>query len=302
MLREMLLCILFVGVLLAGCVTDQSPEKGTLQLTSSPSGAEIYLDSQYQGTTPSTIADVEVGSHSLEYRLNGYASWKSVVTVPAGTSNYYAELTARPAGQLPETTGTLSSLNPSKVTVQASRELMVVGDSIVFSGTCTGCTNIALSLFGPGYYSGGVVLDTVKTDSINAWSYTWNPGTKIQSGTFTIVAKDAAGVATDRKDFRVIGNGEVTVIPSKYAASPGDTVTLSGRCSTGAGNVRLVMYGPGRYSSGVDIGLMSVNADNSWSYRYKLESTMPTGVYTASVSDVPNTGSGSAQFTVGFAS
>jgi uncharacterized protein YfaS (alpha-2-macroglobulin family) len=302
MLREMVLCILAAGILLAGCVADQPPEKGTLQLTSSPSGAGIYLDSQYKGTTPSTIADVEPGSHTLEYRMNGYTSWKSVVTVPSGISNYYAELAVQPTGQQPAGTIPISQATPSAVTVQVSREQMIVGDSIVFSGTCAGCTNIVLILSGPGYYSNGVALDTVKTDSINAWSYNWNPGSKVQSGTYTIVVKDAAGTATDRKDFRVIGNGKVTVIPSSYSAGPGDTITFSGMCTTGARNVQLDLTGPERFSTGVNLGMVSVTADNTWSYKYKLDSTMPTGTYTIYVSDVPKTGSGNSQFTIGYTS
>ncbi len=303
MLREIVIGILAAGILLAGCVADVPAEKSTLELTSSPSGAEIYLDSQYQGTTPGTITGIDPGSHTLEFRMSGYTSWQSVVTVPSGTSNYFADLAANPVAVQPTAdTGSISTGIPPSLTVKVSRDEMIIGDSIVFSGTCTGCTNIVLTLYGPGYYSDGVVLDTVRTNSINAWTYTWNPGTKVQSGTFTIVVRDAAGTVSDRKDFRAIGNGVVSVVPSSYAASPGNSITFSGRCTTGARNVRLVLYGPDRFSTGVDLGTFSVTADNTWSYRSKLESTMPTGTYTASVSDVPKTTSGSAQFTIGYAS
>jgi hypothetical protein len=47
MIRKFLL-LLFFSILLAGCITDQPAESGTLQLTSSPTGAEIYLDNQYR--------------------------------------------------------------------------------------------------------------------------------------------------------------------------------------------------------------------------------------------------------------
>jgi hypothetical protein len=179
---------------------------------------------------------------------------------------------------------------------------MIVGDSIVFSGTCRGCTNIVLTLSGPGAYAGGVVLDTVRTDSLNAWSYTWNPGAKVQSGSYTIVVRDSTGTLTDRKDFVVIGNGEVSVIPSRYAVGSGDTLTFSGRCTTGARNVQLVLFGPERFATGANLGTYSVTADNTWSYRFTVDSTMPTGVYTIYVSDLPKTGSGSAQFTIGYTS
>ena len=77
MIRKIFI-LLFVSILLAGCISGEPAEKGTLQLTSSPTGAEIYLDNQYQGDHPGTISGVEPGNHTLEFRLKGYKSWKSV--------------------------------------------------------------------------------------------------------------------------------------------------------------------------------------------------------------------------------
>ena len=71
MIRKIFI-LLFISVLLAGCISGEPAEKGTLQLTSSPTGAEIYLDNQYRGTTPGTVSGVEPGNHTLEFRLKGY--------------------------------------------------------------------------------------------------------------------------------------------------------------------------------------------------------------------------------------
>jgi hypothetical protein len=302
MIREILFLI-FVSILLAGCMTSQPAEQGTLQLTSSPAGAEIYLDNQYSGTTPSTIAGVIPGSHSLEVRSAGYKSWKAVVTVPAGTSNYFASLTALPDSE-PDT-GIIPVeviATPVTMTVRTSKERMIIGDSNISSGTAAGTGSVTLTLFGPGYYARGIVLDKVKPDRVSAWSYTWNPGTKIQSGTYTVVAENQEKTATQRATFSAIGNGLVSVAPSSYAVASGDTVTLSGRCTTGAPEVSLVLVGPDRFSSGVDLGTFSVTADQTWSFRYTTDSTMPAGIYTIYASDVPKTTSGSSQFTIGYAS
>lgn len=304
MLKKIVFGILAAAILLAGCIATIPGEKGTLELTSSPTGAEIYLDNQYRGTTPSTIAGVEPGTHTLEYRMNGYSSWSSAITVPSGTSNYFAALEA--VTVTPTPVGTVTpievSLMPSMLTLDVSRDVMIIGDSIIFSGTCNGCRSIILTLYGPGAYKDGVVLTTVQTGALNSWSYTWNPGTKPQSGTYTIMAKDSAGAATARKDFKAIGNGMVTVIPSRYAVATGDTVTFSGQCTTGAGSVRLVLLGPDRLATGLELGTISVTADNRWSYQYRVESGLPTGTYTIYVSDVPKTTSASNQFTVGYTS
>jgi hypothetical protein len=302
MIREIAVTILIASILSAGCIAGQSPEKGTLQLTSSPSGAEIYLDSQYKGTTPSTISGIEPGNHTLEFRANGYTGYKAVIMVPLGITNYFAALSAKTtAPQSYEPISTTATV-PVNMTLQVGRERMIVGDSNVFSGSTTGTGNVILTLFGPGFYENGVALGQVKPNAINSWSYIWNPGTSIQSGTYTIVVTDLEKTVEQRADFTAIGNGEVTVTPSSYAVSRGDTITFSGRCTTGAQNVQLSLFGPERFSSGVDLGTFAVMADKTWSFKYTLDSTLPTGMYTLYVYDMPRTTSSSTRFTVGFTS
>jgi hypothetical protein len=302
MIRKLLILI-FVSILLAGCITSQPAEKGTLHLTSSPSGAEIYLDNQYKGSTPSTLSEVEPGNHTLEFRLKGYKSWKSVVTVLSGTSNYFAALTALPGSEQGADINPAATTDvPVAMTAKVSRDRMVVGDSNIFSGTATGTSSVTLTLFGPGYYADGIVLNTVKPDEIDAWSYTWNPGTRILSGTYTLVAGDAGKAVSGRTSFTVFGDGGVSVSASSPAVIRGEAIVLSGRCNTGASSVRVVLVGPDRFASGVDLGNAPVTADHTWSFRYLTDLYMPAGIYSVYVSDVPQTTSGSTQFTIGFAS
>lgn len=301
MIREILVLIL-VSILLAGCISSGPAEKGTLQLTSSPPGAEIYLDNQYRGTTPSTISAVEPGSHTLEYRSKGYTSWKSVVTVSPGTSHYFGALTAQPgSGQGTEISPTATTA-PAAVTVVVAREQMIVGDSNQVYGTAAGTGSVILVLYGPGYYKDGIILDQVKPNAVSEWSYTWNPGTKIQSGTYTIVVYDTGKTVSDRATFTAVGDGVVSVSPSSYAVGKGESVVLSGRCNTGSPSVRVVLFGPERYAGGVDLGNFAVAADETWSFRFTTDLTMPTGIYSVYVSDVPQTTTGSSQFTLGYAS
>ena len=79
-------------------------------------------------------------------------------------------------------------------------------------------------------------------------------------------------------------------------------MTFSGLCTTGAQNVFLVLYGPDKYSSGVDLGAISVMGDKTWSFKYNVDSSAPTGTYTINVYDIPKTTSSSTQFTVGYTS
>lgn len=58
---------------------------GSIYVTSSPSGAMIYLDDEYRGVaTPHTLTGVSPGEHTITLRLDGYSDGISKVTVNAG--------------------------------------------------------------------------------------------------------------------------------------------------------------------------------------------------------------------------
>jgi len=294
--------ILLCFALISGCLSSQESAKGTLRLTSSPSGAEIYLDNQFRGSTPADISGVEQGNHTLEFRYTGYQSWAAVISVSSGTSNYFAALTPRPDMQGSGKNTPQTTVPPMKVTVQAVKPIFILGESMLFSGTGIGSKSVSLTLYGPGYYSDGVILDQPKVNSAGLWSYLWNPGFSIQSGSYTLVVEDEFRTSSDRVEFKVIGGGEVSVASNSYSAARGESLIFSGRCTTGAQNVLLVLYGPERFSGGVELGSVSVTADKTWNFKFSLDNYMPTGHYTMYVYDIPRTSSGTTQFTVGFTS
>ena len=292
-----LLCCAFIS----GCTSTQDSLKGTIQLTSSPSGAEIYLDHQFQGSTPSTIPNVVVGNHTLEFRYPGYKSWADVISVPAGTSHFFAALTPNVNNQSQQIVVPVT-ITPPQVTIQASKNIMTVGDSIVISGTCVGCDNVLLTIYGPGKYASGVSVIPQDVNNANSWSYVWNPGQSIQSGSYVFVAEDPQKTSSGRVEFSVVGGGAVSITSNRYSIAKGDTLTFSGLCTTGAQNVLLVLYGPDKYSGGSELGAISVMGDKTWSFKYTLDASAPTGVYTMYVYDIPKTTSSSTQFTVGYSS
>jgi hypothetical protein len=293
--------ILLFCVFTSGCISNQDSGKGTIQLTSSPSGAEVYLDNQFQGSTPGTITNVEQGNHTLEFRYPGYQSWSAGISVPSGTSHFFAALTPFSSTQFPQDISPVTTSTP-KITIEASRNTMIVGNSIVFSGTCVGCDGVLLTIFGPGKYSNGVSVIKQNVNEVGTWRYTWNPGQAILSGSYIVVAADSRKTTSGRVEFSVVGGGEVSITSNSFSVAKGDSLRFSGRCTTGAQNVLLVLYGPERFSSGVELGTLSVMADKTWSFKYILDTTMPTGVYTMYVYDIPKTASSTTQFTVGYAS
>ena len=293
--------IVFCFVFLSGCTASQDTGRGTLNFTSSPSGAEVYLNDQFRGNTPCTIAGIEPGNYTLEFRYPGYQSWTTGIVVASGPSNFYAALSpslSPPTPSIPSQTTTV----PATVTVTASKDTMIVGNSNLFTGTCIGCDSVGLTLFGPGYYAQGVSLDQSKINSAGLWSYTWNPGYSIQSGQYVLVVNDARKTTSERVEFSVIGGGIVSIASNSYSANKGDVLKFSGQCTSGARNVALILYGPQQFSGGVNLGTISVTADNSWNFKYTLDSYMPTGTYTIYVYDIPTTATSNTQFTVGFAS
>lgn len=300
MLLSTVVFILLFCAFISGCTSPQDSVKGTIQLTSSPSGAEIYLDHQFQGSTPSSIPNVVPGNHTLEFRYPGYQSWSDTISVPAGTSHFFAALTPNVNNQSQQTIVPVT-ITPPQVTIQASKNIMTVGDSIVISGTCVGCDTVLLTIYGPGKYATGVSLIPQNVDHAGSWSYIWNPGQSIQSGPYIFVAEDPQKSTSGRVEFSVVGGGAVSITSSRYAIAKGDTLTFSGQCTTGAQNVLLVLYGPERYSSGVELGAISVMGDKTWSFKYTVDSAAPTGSYTMNVYDIPKTTSSSTQFTVGYA-
>ena len=64
-------------------VTDQA---GSIEITSSPSGAKISLDSVYVGITPYTVDDVSPGYHMVLISKTGYGDWSERVIVKSGTT------------------------------------------------------------------------------------------------------------------------------------------------------------------------------------------------------------------------
>jgi S1-C subfamily serine protease len=60
-------------------------EKISSQITSEPSGAEIYVDGKYVGSTPSKL-NLTPGEHVIRVVRPGYKDWERTVTIDGGTT------------------------------------------------------------------------------------------------------------------------------------------------------------------------------------------------------------------------
>jgi len=77
--------------------SKQPGTNGNVVISSTPSGADAYLDNQYKGITPLTLTAVPPGTHTVTLKINGYADWSGTVQVNAGqTTPVTAVMTAMP--------------------------------------------------------------------------------------------------------------------------------------------------------------------------------------------------------------
>jgi hypothetical protein len=61
-----------------------APEPAAVDFRSKPSGADILIDSNFVGNTPSTLT-VKPGIHEIEIRIQGYSSWDRKMKVAPGS-------------------------------------------------------------------------------------------------------------------------------------------------------------------------------------------------------------------------
>ena len=79
------------------------PERGTLSINSDPSGANVYLDERYQGTTPLTISGLSARHwYHIALTMQGYRTYATRVYISKGkTSTVSATLAPTLAQILP---------------------------------------------------------------------------------------------------------------------------------------------------------------------------------------------------------
>jgi hypothetical protein len=64
-------------------LVKETPQTGSLDLDSSPTGADVWIDNRYYGETPLVIGDLSEGSHAMTFRKAGYEDMKQDVVITA---------------------------------------------------------------------------------------------------------------------------------------------------------------------------------------------------------------------------
>lgn len=76
----------------------QAESKATLEVNSKPEGADIELDGNFAGNTPSSIG-VEPGEHTVKVTKRGYKAWERKIKTTSGTVKLSPELEAEGTAQ-----------------------------------------------------------------------------------------------------------------------------------------------------------------------------------------------------------
>ena len=111
-----------------GVTLEPISTTGTLTLTSSPSGAAVYIDGSYYGTTPLTV-ELSAGSHRVSMQKSGYDSWSSTVSISSGGSKTvtgnlekivntgYLSISSSPSGATVFIDGSYRGITPASLTL-----------------------------------------------------------------------------------------------------------------------------------------------------------------------------------------
>jgi PKD repeat protein len=180
---------------------------GGLDLTSVPSGAKVYFDSQDLGTTPSQKF-VPTGTHLLRLTMKGYQDYTAQVTI---TKNQMTKVTAAliKVSTLPATTTTTSSATGTLqiTTTPVGAAVFVDGGSQgispkTVSGLAAGSHTVKLTKAGYVDYQGTVMVLAGQTTPMNV--------NMVVAGS-TAAVTTTTGIST--------GTGSISVTSSPTGAS-----------------------------------------------------------------------------------
>ncbi|NJF25969.1 PEGA domain-containing protein [Thermococcus sp. Bubb.Bath] len=181
---------------------------GYLTLTSTPSGATVFIDGKQVGTTPLNKYELEPGTHLITLKMSGYQNKTIVVKITAGKEITKSVTLEKPNGYL-----TLTS-TPSNATV-------------IIDGKDVGTTPLNKYELAPGDHT--IVL-TKEGYQNKTLTVTINPGKETNQSVTLTPLNGYLTLTSDPSGATVIIDGKnVGTTPlNKYELAPGDhTIVLT---------------------------------------------------------------------------
>jgi hypothetical protein len=134
------------------------PQTGILDLDSRPTGADIWLDERYYGTTPLVIGGLSAGTHSLTIRKAGYYDYTEPFMIVAG------QTTSRSPGMTPYT----QSSGYGDLQIQSNPVGAAVYVNNNYRGTTVSSSSVYVTQLPPGSYSVRVTLADYQPYTVTA--------------------------------------------------------------------------------------------------------------------------------------
>ncbi len=207
---------------------------GSVSITSSPSGAYVYMDGVYKGRTPLTLSNVAVASHNIELDLADYYDWKTTVSVAAGVTRY---VDARMAPIPSETTGRIDVVSfpaGADVYLDSTHQGKTFSTGpFTISNVRVGTHNVRVALSGYLDYTTSVDVGRATTSYVSA---SLQPGQQASTGSIAVASSPSGA--------------EIYIDNAFKGITP---LTVDG-VSTGTHTVMVALDGYSDWSTSVQVG------------------------------------------------
>jgi hypothetical protein len=142
-----------------------TPAYGSITVSSSPSGANIYIDNVYKGISPATFSDVPNGNHVVLMRLEGYPDLTKGVTVSGDNQTLHGVLSQQTAFPVtspsPGQTGSPAPATPGQAQGYGSLSITTSppGALVYVDGVMKGISPTTIPMLSEGPHSLTLVMD-----------------------------------------------------------------------------------------------------------------------------------------------
>lgn len=123
--KKILIVIGVLGLILAGYFIYHAQMTGSVSVSSSPSGAGIYLDGSYRGITPMKI-NIARGSYTITLKLAGYQDFSQTVRVNVREIAFVSSSLTSISTPKPMVTSTKTTIVPSTLSVSPALNIEFV--------------------------------------------------------------------------------------------------------------------------------------------------------------------------------
>jgi PKD repeat protein len=187
---------------------------GTLEISSTPDGALVFIDNSMKGITPVTLTDTAPGSHVLLIRKEGYDDYTRTLTIgPSTPATLGVSLTRSLTEPTVLPTHSLGSIAvtsyPAGAAVFLDGRFAGTAPTLV-SGVATGIHEITLSLKGFDNQSHIVSVGSGQTAAINAGLAV----TPEITGALAVITEPAGAEIYIDGIFKGVSPGTITGIPA----------------------------------------------------------------------------------------